>query len=1610
MIRVSRLLRIVAALIGALLLVLVIAGIIVVQTQWFRNVVRAKIVGAVEEATGGTAQVGSFAFDWRHLRAQIHDFTIRGLEAANDAPLFHANLVQVDLKLLSPFRGFVDIAYLLLDTPQAHVIVYPDGHTNLPAPKVPAKSSDKTGLETIVDLAIGRFDLRNGSFSFGDQKAELNANGSNFRAQLRYNALNPSYSGEIDITPLHLRDANNEPLDVNIQLPVTAHKDQIQVANAQFTTPASHIVISGVMNHLVAPQTSAHLNAQVALDEARRAAGLNLPLDLARGPRLLMADVTASMDQNSIHVQSARVSLGRSNLEASGALKENRGGAGATFNASLDLGQLGTLLRVSARPEGVVKLGGTARLDAQNDYSVAGNIEARQVSFREGSTRIANVNLDSSVAADPRRIALSNLRLDAFGGRFDGAASLENMASFQVAGRLRDFDLENVGRMLLNRRLGYDGVVSGPIQATGNVKSISDLTARVSLAIAPAARTAEIPVSGRLNADYNGRANNVTLGASYLALPHSRVDLSGQLGRQIDVKLVSRSMADFQPLGNIPITLTAGGSATLNATVSGNLSAPRIAGNIAMSHFSAQGRPFSSFSADIAASPSNVVLTDAVVARGPLQMQISGSVGLSDWKPLGTSPLRADATIRNADLTDVLALAGESSIPVTGAFTMDAHIDGTIGSPAGTVDASAANGLIDGQKYDAFTLQARMTPDAITVPTMTLTSGAARLAANGSFQHPLNDLQQGAIAAHIAANQIQLAQFQSLVKDRPGLQGSVTLTGDAAGALRGNQFTVSSLKANLAARNLAMQGKPLGDLTATADTAGADVRYNVSSDFAGSTIRVNGQSDLTGDHQTSATASIANLPIDRALAVAGQSDLPLKGTFGASAQVSGTLQDPQATANFTIAKGSAYQEPFTLLQASVNFTSRALDVPRFHLEDGPSFIDASLAFTHPANDFTDGDVQLHVNSNQIQLASLGAIKNLQPGLAGAVQLTADASARLRKNAAPSFSTLNANLKATSISVNKQALGDLTATAATRGNAVSFNLTSDLAHSNINGSGSVELAADYPVNARLTFANVTYRGLSPLLSSAPPQPFDASLAGSVSVSGPVTNIAALNGTLELTKLEAHSAKASILGAQPRIQMQLSNTGNIVAALSRGTVTIKNFHLTGTDANLSVTGTASLEGQRALGLRVNGNVNLALLEAFSPEIYSSGSVTLNADIAGTAANPDVTGRLQLQKASFNMIELPNGISNATGAIAFTGTQALIQNITGESGGGKVTIAGTLGYGGPQMQFHLQATATGVHVQYPPTITTELNATLALNGTGTGSLLTGRASIVDVALHSGADIGNVLTSAAAPPSTTAGTGGPMAGMRFDVRIVTAADAQFRTTLTQSLQADANLTLLGTPDNPGMLGRVTVTQGNVVFFGSKYTINQGTITFSDASKINPVLNVDLETTVEGIDVTVSVTGPMDRMKLSYRSDPPLQFQQIVSLLASGSIPNSDPVLAAHSPVAPQQSTQQSGASALLGQAVANPVSGRLQRLFGITRLSIDPQIVGTTNTAQATLTLQQQITRSLTFTYIEDVTQSNPEIIRAEWEINRHYSAVAERDVNGEVTVDIFYKRRFH
>jgi translocation and assembly module TamB len=498
---------------------------------------------------------------------------------------------------------------------------------------------------------------------------------------------------------------------------------------------------------------------------------------------------------------------------------------------------------------------------------------------------------------------------------------------------------------------------------------------------------------------------------------------------------------------------------------------------------------------------------------------------------------------------------------------------------------------------------------------------------------------------------------------------------------------------------------------------------------------------------------------------------------------------------------------------------------------------------------------------------------------------------------------------------------------------------------------------------------------------------------------------MKAELRIPQFELGPANKTDIAAQV---FTLKNSGPIMLRFANSIVTVESAHLVGKDTDLNLSGRVLPEQKSPLDLRVNGRVDLSLLRTFSSDLISSGGVIADATVRGSFSDPQINGRLNFEKAAFSIVDVPNGISEATGTVIFTKERATIQNLSGETGGGKIDLSGFASYGGGQAVFRLHARAREVRVRYPEGVSTVANASLNLTGTSDSSMLSGTVTVLRTGVNLQSDFSSILAKSAEPVRTPSARKGPLAGLSFDVQIETAPDVQLESSLTENLQAEANLRLRGTASNPALLGRINITQGKLTFFGTKYTLSQGSIAFYNPVKIEPILNIDLETKARGIDITLTVSGPLTKLTLTPRSDPPLQFSEIVALLATGRAPTSDPSLLTQQSSEPQ-SWQQMGASALLGSAIANPVAGRLQRFFGVSKLRIDPTFSGVESNPQARLTLEQQVTPELTFTYITNVTNSNPQVVRVEWAFSRQWSVVALREENGLFGVDFFYKRRF-
>jgi translocation and assembly module TamB len=102
-------------------------------------------------------------------------------------------------------------------------------------------------------------------------------------------------------------------------------------------------------------------------------------------------------------------------------------------------------------------------------------------------------------------------------------------------------------------------------------------------------------------------------------------------------------------------------------------------------------------------------------------------------------------------------------------------------------------------------------------------------------------------------------------------------------------------------------------------------------------------------------------------------------------------------------------------------------------------------------------------------------------------------------------------------------------------------------------------------------------------------------------------------------------------------------------------------------------------------------------------------------------------------------------------------------------------------------------------------------------------------------------------------------------------------------------------------------------------------------------------------------------------------------------------------------------GASALLSEALSSQVTGRIQHLFGVSRIKIDPNVGVPGFGSGARVTVEQQVTRDLTLTYVTNTSSSQYRIIQFELAVSDNVSVLGIRDQNGIFGLEFRFRHRF-
>ena len=531
----------------------------------------------------------------------------------------------------------------------------------------------------------------------------------------------------------------------------------------------------------------------------------------------------------------------------------------------------------------------------------------------------------------------------------------------------------------------------------------------------------------------------------------------------------------------------------------------------------------------------------------------------------------------------------------------------------------------------------------------------------------------------------------------------------------------------------------------------------------------------------------------------------------------------------------------------------------------------------------------------------------------------------------------------------------------------------------------------------------------------------SFAGTVAIQGDPTAPAALTARLELSRLAASYQGHAVANVEP-----------VVARLAGGELTIDSLYLaeagagdgapaTGAAAaepasDLFVGGTVGFGGPAdapaTLALNVQSSLSAAWAELVVPQVDVEGKFEVLATVRGTTAEPQVNGQGEMRGGRLLFAGFPHSFEELTATVLFYPKQIVLDSLSAAFAGGRFRGAGRVDLdrlAEGEFDYRFQGTATGVSVRYPEGFLLRGDANFSLTSTADGRQIVGSLDLErafyleDVPVR----VSQLLQRFLQRQRVEAGeTDEDLASTLLNLTVRGPGALRVHNNLAD-LRGDVDLSIRGTLANPVVFGTVEATPGGkIVYADNDYKVERARLTFANPYKLDPAIDLVATTEVRDYDITLQLSGTLERLDASFISDPPLADLDVLALITTGQTVGPESLGGAST--AGGTSGAGGAQSFLYGQA-ASVVTERVNQLFGFDRLRVNP-ITGSGGGGTAVaFTVGKQLSRDLYVTYSRDPTSSLDYVIQAEWTVAAGVTLVLTQNGSDSYAVDVRWEHRF-
>ena len=786
-------------------------------TESFQSYVRARIVAEIEKATGARVELGTYHTIPFRLQAEVRDLTLHGLEGSSDVPLAHVDRVVARIKVISLLETSFGFKWINLEHPVVHLIVHPDGSTNVPEPTIKSKST-RTPVEEFFALSINRLSVRRGEFLWNDQRTPFDFDANDVSADLTYSFFRGRYESTLQLGKVDSRYQDFLPFSWSASAHFTLGKSDIEVGSLKWASADSHVEASGRIHDFSRPALDGQYSAVVDLAQA---AAILRRRDLRGGVFEAQGKGTWSLDKFSTD---GKIAL--KNLE----FKDDQI---FLHDASLAGDYMVNPSQIKVSKAQGRAWGGSIAGDAEitNWLTSATAIPASTKQKREEQKGIVHLRVK------------------------DASAS-----AIAAAFSSRQYPLD---------RLKLAGTTEGTVnlQWTG---SIQRSEAEFAIGLLPPAHPepSEVPVTATAKGIYRAQADELELTQFDVATRSTQLHANGKLAANsaLQFSAATTDLSELQPLivalgGPARLPVDVHGSARFTGSASGKVSSATLAGRLQMEDFEAlipstartaeQKIHWDSVSTDIQISPRAIAARHATAIHGETTARFDASATLTRGEFGPSDSLTANLDLQNADIAEIEAIAGYN-YPVSGRANLTLQASGTRAEPHADGHLQVADAVVYGQPLRQFDSDLHWDGHEASLHNARVDYYDATASGGATY-----DPDTHTFRLNVTGQNFDLARIPRLQTTRVPVEGRVDFTAQASGTPDG-----PVLDAKILVRDLTLDHERTGNLRIDAVSQGEAVRVSARSEFEHAEFDLGGTVVPRGDYPADLTLHFQNLDLD----------------------------------------------------------------------------------------------------------------------------------------------------------------------------------------------------------------------------------------------------------------------------------------------------------------------------------------------------------------------------------------------------------------------------------------------------------------------------------------------------------------------------------------------------------------------------------------------------------------------------------------------------------------------------------------------------------------------------------------------------------------------------